>query len=261
MDNTYPVIDAVGLSKGYGDGVITWALRGVDFRVHSGEFVAVVGASGSGKSTLLNLVGALDRPTAGRICIDGRDTSALDEPALAALRGDTIGFIFQFHYLLSEFTILENALMPLWIRKGAAEPGDLEWVNELFRRVGLEERTGCRPTQLSGGQQQRAAIVRALAGRPKLILADEPTGNLDSHNGALVFDLVRELNSQFGIAFVLVTHDDRFAKQADRIVAMEDGHIVADYSTDEVDQEVESMTPSPGGEGRGEGATMGEQVA
>ncbi len=244
MDRTHPVIDAECLSKGYGDGVVTWALRGVDFRVHPGEFVAVVGASGSGKSTLLNLIGALDRPTSGRILIDGRDTSALDEPGLAALRGDTIGFIFQFHYLLGEFTILENALMPLWIRKGNPEPEDLRWVYELFGRVGLEDRLRCRPTQLSGGQQQRAAIVRALAARPKLILADEPTGNLDSRNGTIVFDLVRDLNAQFGIAFVLVTHDDRFAKKADRIVAMEDGRIVADYNTEEVDQQAQSACPA-----------------
>jgi len=224
-----PIVAIRNVSKGYGDEVITWALREVNLCVNQGEFVAIVGASGSGKSTMLNLIGALDTPTHGVIEIDGSDTSQLDEPGLAALRGDVIGFVFQFHYLLSEFTIFENALMPLEIRKGGATRDDMDWIKHLFSRVGLEHRLGCRPTQLSGGQQQRTAIVRALANRPKLILADEPTGNLDSENGVLVFDLLTELNSQLGTSFVLVTHDDELAKRAQRIVSMIDGKIAADY--------------------------------
>jgi len=229
-----PIVEAIELAKCYGNGIKTWALRGVDFRIDPGEFLAVVGASGSGKSTLLNMVGALDRPTSGKILIDGVDTSALDDPALAAVRGETIGFVFQFHYLLSEFTVLENALMPQWIR---GKSDDKEWVKSLLERVGLGDRFHARPNELSGGQQQRVAIVRALANRPKLILADEPTGNLDSQNGALVFDLLTELNEELGTAFMLVTHDDRLAQRARRIVAMGDGQIVADYRVDQVERE------------------------
>ncbi|MEN6356932.1 MAG: ABC transporter ATP-binding protein [Armatimonadota bacterium] len=235
------VVQTVDLVKIYGDGVGTMALRGVNFRVEPGEFVAVVGASGSGKSTMLNMIGALDRPSSGHVIIDGCNTSTLDDEGLAALRGDTIGFIFQFHYLLNEFTVLENAMMPLSIRKGTPTKDELEWVKHLLARVGLAERMKCRPSQLSGGQQQRAAIVRALANRPKLILADEPTGNLDSQNGALVFDMLRDLNSQLGIAFMLVTHDDRLAQEAERIVMVEDGQIVADYDVDKVAEEIDGQ--------------------
>lgn len=238
-----PIIETVNISKIYGNGVGTWALRGVNFRVEPGEFVAVVGASGSGKSTLLNVIGALDRPTSGHVCIGGCNTSQLGEEGLAALRGNTIGFIFQFHNLLNEFTVLENALMPLSIRRGGPSSDDTQWVKGLLARVGLKDRINHRPTQLSGGQQQRCAIVRALANRPRLILADEPTGNLDSRNGAAVFELLRELNRQLRTAFVLVTHDDRMAQEAERIVAMEDGHIVADYRAAEVQREVEAASP------------------
>jgi lipoprotein-releasing system ATP-binding protein len=234
-----PVVKTVGISKRYGEGVGAWALRGVAFDVAPGEFVAIVGASGSGKSTLLNMIGALDQPTSGAVYINGKNTSYLDENGLAALRGDTLGFIFQFHYLLNEFSILENALMPFSIRKGGASRDDRQWVEELFCRVGLQDRMHCRPKQLSGGQQQRGAIVRALANRPKVVLADEPTGNLDSRNGAMVFDLLRELNSTYGTGFVLVTHDDRLAREAARIVAVEDGRIVADYCVEEVEREAE----------------------
>ena len=235
MGKQRPIVETVEISKCYGDGVKTWALRGVDFRIDPGEFVAIVGASGSGKSTLLNVVGALDRPSMGSILIDGVDTSQLDDIALAAMRGEAIGFVFQFHYLLAEFTILENALMPLWIRKDNPTPEQIEWVKELLAKVGLGDRMKRRPGELSGGQQQRAAIVRALANRPKLILADEPTGNLDSQNGAMVFDLLTELNRELGIAFMLVTHDDRLAQKAQRIVAMGDGQIVADYQVNKVE--------------------------
>lgn len=233
MGSNIPVVEAVEVSKSYGREVMTWALRGVDIKVDAGEFIAIVGASGSGKSTLLNLIGALDRPSAGSILIDGRDTAHMRDEELAALRGDTIGFIFQFHYLLNEFSIMENALIPLSIRKGGATSDDIKWVKKLFKKVGLDHKLNSKPKQLSGGQQQRAAIVRSLANRPKLILADEPTGNLDSQNGAMVFDLLRELNESMGTAFILVTHDDRMARQAQRVVAMEDGNVAADYHLDE----------------------------
>lgn len=235
-----PVIQTIQISKKYGDGVGTWALRGVDLSVSSGEFVAIVGASGSGKSTLLNMIGALDTPSSGAVYIDGRNTSSLDEAGLATLRGDTLGFVFQFHLLLNEFSILENALMPYSIRKGGANSDEKEWVEELLCKVGLQDRMHCRPKQLSGGQQQRGAIVRALANRPKVVLADEPTGNLDSRNGAMVFDMLRELNAQYGIGFVLVTHDDKLAREAQRVVAVEDGRIAADYIVEEVMHEAEA---------------------
>jgi len=238
FDFNQPILRTTDLAKSYGDGVVTWALRGVNLEVLPGEFVAVVGASGSGKSTLLNMVGALDRPTAGQVHINGRNTAELDDSGLAELRGDTIGFIFQFHYLLGEFSVLENALMPLAIRKGCATSDDIRWVKTLLDRVGLKDRMDARPSQLSGGQQQRAAIVRALANRPKLILADEPTGNLDSRSGATVFELLAELNFQLGTAFILVTHDDRLAQQAQRMVAMEDGQVVADYRVADVEEDV-----------------------
>jgi len=240
VGSTNYLVQTVEISKSYAEGVKTWALRGVDFAIKAGEFVAVVGASGSGKSTLLNLVGALDRPTSGRIFIDGKDTSMLDDASLAAVRGDTIGFVFQFHYLLTEFSVLENALMPLWIRKSGATKNDVAWVKELLARVGLQDRHNSRPGQLSGGQKQRAAIVRALANHPKLVLADEPTGNLDSQNGAMVFDLLTELNKELGTSFMLVTHDDHLAQRAHRIVAMGDGQIVADYQVDKVEREAET---------------------
>jgi len=233
-----PIIETIDITKTYGEDIVTWALRGVNFRVEQGEFVAIVGASGSGKSTLLNMIGALDQPTSGHVLIDGKNTSELNENGLAALRGDTIGFIFQFHYLLNEFSVLENALMPADLRKGGPRKDDVVWVKELLCKVGLQDKMKSRPGQLSGGQQQRAAIVRALANRPKLILADEPTGNLDSENGALVFEMLREINSEYGIAFVLVTHDDRLAEEAERIVAVEDGQIVADYRVDEVERQL-----------------------
>lgn len=242
MDRAMPVILADDISKGYqGDGVVTWALRGANLCVEAGEFVAVVGASGSGKSTLLNIVGALDRPTSGRISIDGKQLLELGENELAMVRNETIGFIFQFHYLLNEFSIFENALMPMNISKGGVSSCDVKWVKKLFENVGLAKHIHRRPGQLSGGQQQRAAIVRALANRPKLILADEPTGNLDSQNGALVFDLLADINSQLGMAFVLVTHDDRLARRADRIVSMEDGRIVTDYRLEDVEKESDSL--------------------
>lgn len=240
------ILHTEDLAKSYGVDVVTWALCGVNFDVHAGEFCAIVGASGSGKSTLLNLIGALDKPTIGRVCIGGQDTSRLDDNGLAALRGDTIGFIFQFHYLLNEFNVLENALMPICARHGRASRDDIDWVKTLLCRVGLGEKMSSRPGQLSGGQQQRAAIVRALANRPKLILADEPTGNLDSRNGAMVFDMLTELNRQFGTAFVLVTHDDNLAKRADRIVAIEDGRIVADYCVRDVDEQAGGLPATLG---------------
>jgi ABC-type lipoprotein export system ATPase subunit len=198
-------------------------LRGVDMEVKEAEFIAIIGQSGSGKSTLLNILGALDVASSGTVKIDGVDISELDGDGLADLRGNTIGFVFQAHYLLDEFTCLENALMPVTIQKGAAEREDIERVSTLLRRVGLDDQLHKPPGQMSGGQQQRTAIIRALANEPRVILADEPTGNLDSRAGQEVFDLMREMAKETGVAFIMVTHDDRLARAADRILRIEDG--------------------------------------
>lgn len=221
------VVQVNGLQKTYGLGGPTpvTVLKGVDMEIRAGEFVAIIGQSGSGKSTLLNILGALDKPTQGTVRINGVDIATLGSSALAALRNQTIGFIFQFHHLLEEFTCLENALMPILIRKGAPDAEDVANAKRLLERVGLAEQWKKRPGQMSGGQQQRNAIVRALVNRPRLILADEPTGNLDSQSGADVFALMREMNRETGVAFVMITHDDRLARAADRALRMQDGRL------------------------------------
>ncbi len=218
-------VEGFGLRKVYGldTSYPVEVLQGVDVRIRQGEFVAIIGQSGSGKTTLLNLLGALDRPTEGRIVLSGADTADLDDNGLADLRNRVVGFVFQFHYLLPEFTCLENALMPLAIRHGSAGRADTERVRGLLDRVGLADQMHKRPGQMSGGQQQRAALIRALANSPRLVLADEPTGNLDARSGQEVFDLMREMTRETGVAFVMVTHDDRLAQAADRVIHVELG--------------------------------------
>ena len=225
MADEGPIVEAIDLRKTYFGAIETPVLRGIDLVVMPGEFVAVVGQSGSGKSTLLNLLGALDRPTGGILRVEGRDLAQLDDDELATFRSERVGFVFQFHYLLDEFTCLENALMPVWIRKGAPAPEDVRRVRALLERVGLGHRLNHRPNQMSGGEQQRTAIVRALANQPRLLLADEPTGNLDSQSGNEVFRLLQEMSRETGVAVVLVTHDDRLACAADRILEIVDGRI------------------------------------
>jgi ABC-type lipoprotein export system ATPase subunit len=200
-------------------------LHGIDLEIRSGEFVAIVGQSGSGKTTLLNLLGALDTPTGGSVVINGVDIGALDDDGLADFRSDEIGFVFQFHYLLDEFSCLENVLMPILIRSGAVTEVQRARVVGLLGRVGLAGELHKRPGEMSGGQNQRCAIVRALANEPKIILADEPTGNLDSRAGEEVFALMREMSREHGVAFVMITHDDRLAQEADRILLIEDGRV------------------------------------
>jgi lipoprotein-releasing system ATP-binding protein len=221
------IVRATGVRKTYGLGGPNEieVLHGLDMEARAGEFVAIIGQSGSGKSTLLNILGALDTPTEGQVLIDGADIGTLDANGLADLRGNKIGFVFQFHYLLDEYNCLENALMPVIIQKGRPGKEDTEYARNLLHRVGLETQAGKRPNQMSGGQQQRCAIVRALANRPRLVLADEPTGNLDSRSGAEVFALMREIARETGVAFLMVTHDDRLARAADRILRIEDGLI------------------------------------
>jgi lipoprotein-releasing system ATP-binding protein len=217
------VVETQGLHKTYRGKITVPVLHGIDLQIRAGDFVALLGQSGSGKSTLLHLLGALDVPTAGRVLINGVDLATLHEDALARLRSEAIGFIFQFHHLLPEFTCLENALMPLTIRHGIETQAQRARVVHLLQRVGLGSHLHKRPDEMSGGQNQRCAIVRALANAPQLVLADEPTGNLDSRSGAEVFALMREMNRECGVAFVMVTHDERLAQAADRIVVIEDG--------------------------------------
>ncbi len=219
------VIETRDLRKTYLGKVPVPVLHGVDLTIRAGEFVAIIGQSGSGKTTLLNLLGALDTPTGGTVVINGVDLATLDEDGLADFRSDEIGFVFQYHYLLDEFSCLENALMPIVIRHGGVTDARHARVVGLLGRVGLEGQLHKRPGEMSGGQNQRCAIVRALANEPKIILADEPTGNLDSRAGEEVFALMREMSREHDVAFVMITHDDRLAHVADRILLIEDGRI------------------------------------
>lgn len=217
------VVETIGLEKTYFGKVNVHVLHNINIQIRAREFVAVIGQSGSGKSTLLNILGAIDVPTGGTVLINGVDISTLGEDALAKLRSDEVGFIFQAHYLLNEFTCLENVLMPITIRYGHANDVQRRRVLRLLDRVGLSDQIDKHPDEMSGGQNQRCAIVRALANAPKIILADEPTGNLDSRSGEEVFRLMREMNRETGVAFVMITHDDRLAQAADRILLIEDG--------------------------------------
>jgi len=223
-----PVLRLEGLVKDYGDAVRTRVLQGLDLTVQAGEFTALMGPSGSGKSTLLNLIGLLDRPTGGRVVLDGQDTGGLDDDGLTRCRGRRIGFVFQFHHLLPEFTAIENVMIPMMAARGRPTPDMPECAGHLLGQVGLGAFLHRKVTLLSGGQQQRVAIARALAMAPRLVLADEPTGNLDTHSADEIFALLREFNVKSGITFLIVTHDPRLAARCDRIVELVDGRIVSD---------------------------------
>ncbi|TAL10780.1 MAG: ABC transporter ATP-binding protein [Nitrospirae bacterium] len=199
-------------------------LNGVSLEIKRGEMVAIVGASGVGKTTLLHILGTLDRPTGGTVRFDGEDIFAKDELALADFRNRKIGFVFQFHHLLPEFTALENVMMPALIRRQSEEEARAA-AAAVLKEVGLEHRLEHRTGEMSGGEQQRVAVARALVLRPDLVLADEPTGNLDTHTGEDVFKLMRDLNRAKGVTFVIVTHNEALSNQADRIIRMVDGKI------------------------------------
>ena len=217
------VIEAQALTKTYlgGDGATITVLDHIDLTVERGEMVAIIGASGAGKSTLLHLLGALDRPTAGQVRIAGHDLSTLDDDAVSSLRNRTVGFVFQFHHLLREFTALENVMMPLRIG-GMGEAQARARASSLLERVGLGGRMTHRPSAMSGGEQQRTAVARALAADPAVLLADEPSGNLDHMNSERLHDLFAELARELEVAMVVVTHNRSLAARADRILQLED---------------------------------------
>lgn len=219
------LIRAEGIRKVYRmDAVETEVLKGVDITVGAGSVMAIVGASGAGKSTLLHILSSLDPPTTGRVLFEGEDLYAKDEEALARLRNDTVGFVFQFHHLMPEFSAVENVMMPLLIRgerKSEARKKSLE----LLERLGLKERTRHRPTELSGGEQQRVAVARALASSPKVLFADEPTGNLDLQNGERLMDLLFSITRESGMALVMVTHNPAIADRFPEKIFMENGRI------------------------------------
>ncbi|MFO0748198.1 MAG: ABC transporter ATP-binding protein [Myxococcota bacterium] len=225
MSDAVPLLRLEGVVKDYGHDVVTRVLHGVDLALEPGEFVALVGRSGSGKSTLLNILGLLDRPTAGRLWIQGQLIADLGERELTGLRGRTLGFIFQFHHLIMALSAIENVMMPLVARSGSMRAAMRKDALAALADVGLADRADESPRRLSGGQQQRVAIARALVGSPPLILADEPTGNLDSTTADDVFALMRRANQDKGIAFLMVTHDRELASRCDRTIELVDGRI------------------------------------
>lgn len=225
MDN---IIALKKVNKIYGEKIKTQVLYDIDLAFAEGSFNSIIGASGSGKSTLLNIIGTLDKPTNGDVLVNNRNTKNMKKNELAELRNETIGFIFQFHYLLPEFTALENVLMPFRIKSGGVSADAASRAAELLDLVGLSGVKNNLSTNMSGGQQQRTAIARSLINNPKVVLADEPTGNLDSESTENVYGILRDINEKFGTTFIIITHDRRIAEKADRIVEIRDGRINLD---------------------------------
>lgn len=220
------VLELEGITKDFGSGEnVTRVLHGIDLRVLAGELIAIVGPSGSGKSTLLNIIGLLMPATAGALRVTGRDVTSMDDVELTRFRGQHIGFVFQFHHLISGMTAAENLMMPLAIPRGRIVDGMREKARAALVEVGLAHKMDARPAQMSGGEQQRVAVARALIGRPPLILADEPTGNLDTTNADKIFELLRHYNRERTTAVIIVTHDPRIAERCDRVVEVVDGRI------------------------------------
>lgn len=218
------VLEAKNIYKHFTDGKSTVeVIKGLDLQVKQGEFVSIVGSSGSGKSTLLHVLGGLDRPTQGMVLLNGQRFDTLSEAARGYLRNEHLGFVYQFHHLLPEFTALENIAMPLMLRKNAEFKQAKERAEYLLERVGLSHRMTHKPGELSGGERQRVALARALAAQPKLMMADEPTGNLDRKTAMTIFELLSDLRNEFNMAMLIVTHDEQLAKSANRILHMQDG--------------------------------------
>ena len=228
MADQTEVLHVERVTKAYNVGTSTEVevLHNIDLVLQRSEFVALIGPSGSGKSTLLNIIGLLDRPTSGHLFIEGQDTSSLDDAALTRIRGRSIGFVFQYHYLISAFTALENVMMPLLVEHEFPNAAMRARAHSLLEEVGLAQWQGNLANNLSGGQQQRVAIARSLAMQPALILADEPTGNLDSKSADTVFSMMRKVNVDQGTTFLIVTHNMELARRCDRIVEVVDGRMV-----------------------------------
>ena len=224
------VLLLVGLRKSFNVGLPTEieVLHGIDLAIGRRDFAALVGPSGSGKSTLLNLIGLLDQPTSGELFLLGTPTREMDDETRTSLRGKEIGFVFQFHHLIEAFSALENILMPVMLRGGKPTDEQRDRALKLLAQVGLEKFANSKPSALSGGQQQRVAIARALISQPALLLADEPTGNLDTKTADSMFELFRSFNSQFGCAVLIVTHDPRLSASCDRTITLVDGLVVSD---------------------------------
>jgi lipoprotein-releasing system ATP-binding protein len=236
-----PLIELSDIHKRYNVGLANEAevLKGISFDIAHGEFVALIGPSGSGKSTLLNIIGLLEEPSAGSYKIEGEETSALNDAALTLRRRSTLGFVFQFHHLLPAFTALENVTLPALMREGNVSQEQSERGKAVLKAVGLEAAMEKKPGELSGGMQQRVAIARALVLNPPLVLADEPTGNLDRVASDEVFELLRRMHAELKMSFLIVTHDPRLAARCDRIIELVDGAIVRDEAVSENKKKVE----------------------
>ena len=225
MDEEILRLDAIKKSYAQGTPAETEVLHGIDLVLHKGEFAALIGPSGSGKSTLLNIIGLLDRPTRGTLCINGQETRELNDAALTQLRGHSIGFVFQYHYLISAFTALENVMMPMFADAGFANAAMRERASLLLESVGLTPWLHVPAAHLSGGQQQRVAVARALAMKPSLILADEPTGNLDTKSADGVFELLQSVCKEQGTAVLFVTHNPLLSERCEKTIEVVDGQI------------------------------------
>ena len=218
------ILDAQNITKSFTDGKSSVdVIRGLSLQVKAGEFVSIVGSSGSGKSTLLHVLGGLDRPTSGQVFINGQRFDTLGEAERGYIRNEHLGFVYQFHHLLPEFSALENVAMPLMLRKGANYKDVQKQAEYLLERVGLSHRLTHKPGELSGGERQRVALARALVAKPKLMMADEPTGNLDRKTAVKIFELLTELRKEFNMAMLIVTHDEYLAQSADAVLHMQDG--------------------------------------
>ena len=218
------VLDAQNIYKSFNDGKTSVdVIRGLSLQVKAGEFVSIVGSSGSGKSTLLHVLGGLDRPSAGEVILQGKRFDHLSEAERGFLRNQHLGFVYQFHHLLPEFSALENVAMPLMLREGTQFKAVKEQAEYLLQRVGLSHRLTHKPGELSGGERQRVAMARALVGKPALMMADEPTGNLDRKTAVKIFELLTDLRQEFNMAMLIVTHDEQLAQAADVILHMQDG--------------------------------------
>ena len=224
MTEERPIIELKNLTKIYKNGMEFRALDNANLKIKKGEFVAIVGPSGSGKSTLMHMIGLLDTPSSGTLMIDGRDVTNMADKERSEMRNRMLGFVFQYHHLLPDFTALENVIMPLLIL-GKSRKEAQEIAENLLKEVGLEDRMDHRPGELSGGQNQRVAVARALSCSPAIVLGDEPTGNLDTKTGDLIYELLRRLNREHNQTFIVVTHNENLASKADRIIRLVDGKI------------------------------------